>query len=822
MLRGWEAHEVPRSQNQNKSNSYIPVRLFILSLVAGTLWLQQQAALPAPATLAQWVCIALSVVAIVWHFANAERLVLRLPALGGMVVAGGLFGAAWAGWIATERMSDSLPPVWEGRDIELVGAVAALPQKHDRGVRFLFRTESVTTPGAKVPRQLSLSWYHEFDRKTDTRTFAPELKPGDRWRLTVRLKRPHGSANPHGFDYEAWALERDIRATGYVRFKGVNEKQAERSTAWMDRLHETRANIRDRFLATLGTSPYAGVLVALAIGDQDAIPQAQWKVFWRTGVGHLMSISGLHITMVGSLLYAVAFWLWARVPRLVMRMPAQRAAALIGLAGAAAYALLAGFSIPTQRTLFMLAVVAAALCTGRMTSPSRVLCWALLAVVLIDPWAGLSPGFWLSFGAIALIFYVTAGRTGQLGVLKGAVLTQVAVTLGMLPMLLALFQEVSVISPVANAIAIPVISLVVVPLTLLATVIPVDLLLDLAHGITAACMLFLQWLGAMPAALWESHEPAPWTVALALLGTAWLLAPRGWPARWLGAVWMLPMFLILPPAPKPGEAWITFLDVGHGLAAVVRTSHHALVYDTGPKWTDEADAGSRIVVPHLRGEGITALDRLIVSHDDEDHSGGAVSILDARAVGAMSSSLPADSPILLHAPKSERCRRGDNWSWDGVQFTMLHPEPADFDEQKVKDNDLSCVLRIFAGGKSLLLTGDIEKRAELKLVERTGESLKSDVLLVPHHGSKTSSWPALLDAVSPSMAVFTIGYRNRFRHPHPDVVARYAERRITMLRTDELGAITIKLQDGQVAWEAERLKRRRYWQDVPTAGAAEE
>jgi len=258
------------------------------------------------------------------------------------------------------------------------------------------------------------------------------------------------------------------------------------------------------------------------------------------------------------------------------------------------------------------------------------------------------------------------------------------------------------------------------------------------------------------------------------------------------------------------------------LAAVVRTANHALVYDTGPKWTDEADAGSRIVVPHLRGEGIKALDRLIVSHDDEDHSGGAKSIVDARSVRLLSSSLPDDSPILSHAVKAARCQRGENWEWDGVQFAMLHPEPTDFDETKMKDNDLSCVLRIFAGGKSLLLTGDIEKRAEQKLIERAGESLKSDVLLAPHHGSKTSSWPALLDAVSPSLAVFTVGYRNRFRHPHPDVVARYEERKIPLLRTDELGAVTVKLGDGLVAWETERQRRRRYWQDVPTAGAAED
>lgn len=788
----------------------------------GTLWLQQQAELPESVRIAQFALLGVALLALMIHLTRAKAQMFRWTGLAGLAVAGGMLGFAWAAWIATSRLAEALPPVWEGRDVEVIGTVTELPQRHDRGVRFAFRTEKVITPQAKVPSRLSLSWYHEFDRKSGQASPAPLLAPGERWQMTLRLKRPHGSANPHGFDYEAWALERGIRATGYVRTRGVNQRLAEPSSLWADDVHALRANIRDRFQRVLGDAPHAGVLVALAVGDQNAIPAEQWKVFWRTGVGHLMSISGLHITMVASLLYGVGFFGWSRVPWLLRRMPAQRAGALLGLAGAAVYALLAGFSIPTQRTLFMLSVVAIALVMGRMSSPSRVLCWALLAVVLIDPWAGLSPGFWLSFGAIGLIFYVSTARTGTPGILRGALLTQVAVTIGMLPMLLSLFQEVSLVSPLANAFAIPVISLLVVPVALTACVIPLDFLLHLAHLLLSWCMALLEWLATTPAVLWESHEPAPWTLWLALLGGLWLLAPRGWPARWLGAVWMLPMFFILPPAPKAGEAWITFLDVGHGLAAVVRTANHALVYDTGPKWTEDADAGSRIVVPHLRGEGIKALDRLIVSHDDEDHSGGAVSVLGARTVSLLSSSLPAESPILPNASKAARCQRGESWEWDGVKFAMLHPEPADFDETKVKDNDLSCVLRIFAGGKSLLLTGDIEKRAEQKLIERTGEVLKSDVLLAPHHGSKTSSWPALLDAVSPSLAVFTAGYRNRFRHPHPDVVARYEERKIPMLRTDELGAITVKLGGGSVAWEAERQRRRRYWQDVPTAGAAED
>jgi len=811
----------------------------------GTLWLQQQTELPASMHIGQCALLGVVLLALMIPLTRARAQMFHWVGLAGLVVAGGALGFAWAAWMATVRLAEALPPIWEGRDVEVVGTVTELPQRHDRGVRFVFRTEQVITPGAVVPTRLSLSWYHEADRKTSQFNAAPLMAPGDRWQLTLRLKRPHGSANPHGFDYEAWALERGIRATGHVRTRGTNQRQAESSSTWADGVHALRANIRDRFQRTLGTAPYAGVIVALAVGDQNAIPAEQWKTFWRTGVGHLMSISGLHITMVASLLYGAGFLGWSRLPWLARRVPAQRAGALLGLAGAAAYALLAGFSIPTQRTLFMLTVVAVALVMGRMSSPSRVLCWALLAVVLIDPWAGLSPGFWLSFGAIGLIFFVATARTATSdlreatqapatqgaggttpmspkGFLRAAVKTQAAVTIGMLPMLLALFQEVSLVSPLANAVAIPVISLLVVPVALAACLIPLDFLLHLAHLLLSLCMALLEWLATTPAVLWESHEPARWTLWLALLGGLWLLAPRGWPARWLGAVWMLPMFLILPPAPKAGEAWITFLDVGHGLAAVVRTANHALVYDTGPRWHEDADAGSRIVVPHLRGEGIKALDRLVVSHDDEDHSGGAVSILGARTVGLLSSSLPEESPILSRAAKAARCQRGESWEWDGVKFAMLHPEPADFDETKVKDNDLSCVLRIFAGGKSLLLTGDVEKRAEQKLIERAGESLKSDVLLAPHHGSKTSSFPAFLDAVSPSLAVFSVGYRNRFRHPHPDVAARYVERKIPMLRTDELGAITIKLGDGLVAWEAERQRIRRYWHDAPSMGAAEE
>jgi competence protein ComEC len=799
------------------------LRAFILSFVAGVFWQQHQAEL---ADISAWPFVFV-LFAVGWAASRQRRKFLSLPGFAVAVVCAAALGTAWAAWLASARLAHALPTAWEGRDIALVGVVAKLPTTTDRGIRFEFDIERVVTPEAIVPPHISLTWYREQGRKPEADQPLPQLEPGQRWELTVRLRKPHGSANPHGFDYEAWALERNIRASGYVRVKEANTKLPEQADGLGYRVEAWRFAIRQRFQQVLGDAPYRGVLVALAIGDQNAIPQSQWKIFWRTGVGHLVSISGLHITMVASLIYALAFFVWARLPGLAVRLPAQKAAAVAGLIAALGYSLIAGFSIPTQRTLYMIAAISIALFAGRFSAPSRVLCWALLVVVLADPWAVLAPGFWLSFGAIALIFYVTAQRTGRVGVLRGAAITQVAVTLGLLPLLMVLFQEVSLVSPVANALAIPLVSLIVVPVTLIAAIVPWDGLLHLAHWLMSICMIPLEWLAATPGAMWESHAPPLWTAALALAGCLLLMAPRGWPGRWIGAIWLVPMFWVMPRAPGNGEAWVTVLDVGHGLATVVRTAQHALVYDTGPTWSEESDAGGRIVVPHLRGEGIKNLDGLIVSHDDDDHSGGAVSILNARDVEELLSSLPAESEIVAQAKTHKRCESGAAWEWDGVRFEILQPIAdayllvnAENPKQRIKDNDMSCVLRVTAGGISMLLTGDVEKRAEAAMLATAGDRLRSDVLIVPHHGSKTSSTQPFLDAVAPKIAVLPVGYRNRFRHPHQDVMARYEAASIKILRTDMSGAITVRLSERGIETEIQRNARRRYWEAGLRTGEA--
>jgi competence protein ComEC len=727
-----------------------------------------------------------------------------------LVVAGALAGYGLAAWRAQLRLADELPPAWEGRDIEVTGIIASLPQPSARGTRFLLRVESVASEGAIVPRLVAITWF--ADRREEEGRGPPPLAAGERWQLTARLKRPRGLANRHGFDFEPWALERGIRATGYVRSKLAAARLAERVDGWPATLHRWRGEIRDAMTDHLAGAPPAGVLVALVIGDQDAIAESEWRTFWRTGVGHLMSISGLHITMLAGLAYAVASFLWARVPALPLWWPARKAGVVAAVLAAGAYSLLAGYAVPAQRTFVMHAAIAACVLLDRHGSSSRVLAIAALAVLLVDPWAVLSPGFWLSFGAVAAIFYVAALRTGRAGRLAVAVREQLAVTVVMLPMLIALFQEVSIVSPLANAIAIPVVSLAVVPMAIAGALLGPGVLLDVAAVLLAGVMIPLEWLAALPAAVLETHAPVPWTVGAALVGCALLLAPRGVPMRWAGAIWIAPLILVVPEGPGAGEAWVDVLDVGHGLAIVVRTSGHALVYDAGPTWSPEVDSGSRIVVPHLRGEGIRRLDGLVISHADDDHAGGARSVARARAPEWLLSPLAASHRLHFEAGISRLCVAGQSWVWEGVRIEVLNPSPALHSDASRRENDRSCVLRVAsAAGVSALLTADIEARSEAEMVARAGKALASDVLLVPHHGSRTSSSPAFLDAVAPAHAFVSLGYRNRFRHPHPAVMQRYADRGIPVSRTDLEGALRIRLST-----RAEILplaRPPRYWSD---------
>jgi competence protein ComEC len=783
------------------------MRLNIVFFACGVWLLQQQGELPA-LTGAWLLCVPAAGALLLPRrqegLEHARRLLVYALCLGS--------GFYWAACLAHWRLADALPVEWEGRDVRIVGVVASLPQPYERSVRFEFDLERVLTAGGRVPRRIALSWWGSPARDGRPATF-PALQPGERWELTVRLRRPRGTANPNGFDYERWLLERGIRATGYVRVKSGNRRitaMVHRPPYWVE---VARAALRERIAGSLADAPYAGIITALAIGDQPAIAPSQWRVFTRTGVNHLMSISGLHVTMVSGLAFGFAWWLWRRSSRLVLLLPARKAAAAFGLAAAFLYALLAGFAVPAQRTLYMVAVAAVALWSGVTGSVSAVLAAALGVVLVLDPWAVLAPGFWLSFGAVALIMYVSAARLAQPHWLGNFVTVQWAVTLGLTPPLLALFQQVSVVSALANAVAIPVVSLLVVPLTLAGVVMPFDFVLHGAHQVMAWCMAFLEWLSALPGAVWQQHAPPGWTVLAAAAGVAWWLLPRGFPARWLGPVALLPLFLTPPPQLAEGELRLTVLDVGHGLAVVARTRGHALLYDTGPAFGPGADSGNRIIAPYLRAAGIRQLDGMIVSHDDIDHSGGAVSVLQALPVGWLLTSLPDADPLTFEADLAFRCFSGQHWEWDGVRFEILHPPRGSYDNARIRDNDRSCVLRIATRAGYALLTADIERRAEESLLAVHGDRLFADVLVVPHQGSRSSSSHEFVLQVSPQVAIIPVGYRNRFAHPHAEVVERYSAIRSRIYRTDRDGALTLVFgAEGGIRIEPYRAVYRRYWQ----------
>ena len=809
------------------------MHMSIIGFALGIAWLQMQAELP----VAGWLtALAVGGVLLVGSGMLLRR---RLPRGSGLwprtapgipvrgreaapttgAIAGGLLclvgalalGIAWAGWRAQERLADALPAEWEGRDVEVVGVVAEMPQAVEHGVRFAFAVESAQGP---VPGQILLGWYDRHPPEgTDQSAVQAAVHAGERWRLMVRLKRPHGNVNPGGFDYEAWLLERGLRATGYVRASPANARMGDFVATPGTLIERLRENLRTRLQAALAEGAYPGVIVALAVGDQRAIDPGLWRVFNRTGIQHLMAISGLHVGMVAILAGFLAMGVWRRVPALALRAPAQQAGALVGWLAALAYGAVAGMGVPTQRTVLMLGVVALAVFGGRRAASGQVLGLTLLAVLLVDPWAVLSAGVWLSFGAVAVLLLAGSGRFGRAAGWKARWhefwRSQWAVTLGMIPALLALFHQFSLVSPLANAVAIPVVSLVVTPLVLTYLVIPFPPLLSLADWLLGVLIAGLAWLADLPIALWQQAAP-PWPLLLGgVVGCAWALLPAGTPGRWVGWAGLVPLLAWMPPRPASGEWRLTVLDVGQGLAAHIQTAGHDLLYDTGPAWSREGNSGLRVVLPYLRAEGVGRLDVLMVSHDDSDHSGGAASVMAEMPVAAWSSSLGEGHPLRVAPIPYRPCTAGQSWEWDGVRFEVLHPRP----DQPLgrSDNSRSCVLRVAGATGSALLMGDLEAPQEAALAAAPG-SIASDVLVVPHHGSRSSSSPALVSAVAPRMVVYPVGYLNPFHHPHPAVWARWVEAGATAWRTDLGGAIRIDARGAGLAVTPFRETRARYWQ----------
>lgn len=770
------------------------MRTAVFAFLIGVVAVQWCAQLPALAWLLALTPLAL---ALIWYRPRLHPVLFLL------------LGVVWATWRAELVLREALDETLAGSDLIVTGFIADLPQAGERGVRFYFDIDSATRAddtGATVavPRRVQLNAYDP--------AFEPAV--GSRWRLAVRLRPPRGMVNPGGFDYEAYLFRNRIRATGYVRADPAPSLLAAPGARYA--VNRARAWLGTRLRAAKPDDPFVPLAIAFVNGDDRAVAPAQWHVLQRTGTAHLLAISGMNIGLLAGLAFLGARWLWA-LAGLAVRWPAPKAGAVAGLIAAGVYAALAGFSIPTQRALIMVAVVMLALLRDRVTAPSRVLALALALVLLHDPLSALSAGFWLSFASVAIIAWVVADRV-QVPWWRRVGRVQFALSVGLVPLTIVLFQQVPLAGPLANLFAIPVIELAVIPLSLLSAAfaaLRLDTLmtftLTAASGILHGLWYPLSALADIDALQWTQPAPSPWALGLAVLGALWLIAPRGWPARTLGAVLLLPLLLTPAPRPAPGELWFSLLDVGQGLAAVARTHAHTLVFDAGPRLSARFDTGRAVVAPYLRHVGVATVDMLIVSHGDNDHMGGVASLRAEYPPRAILAGAPAR--VADAAP----CQAGQRWRWDGVDFEVLAPRSASVDVSsdsargRPRDNDTSCVLRIASRFGGVLLPADIEARAEAELVQRVGTALATTVLVAPHHGSKTSSTPAFIAEVAPRLVLFPSGYKNPYRHPHPDVVARYAAHGVGAAVTGVSGALEVQFADEGMTLRREREHTRRFW-----------
>ena len=764
------------------------IRIAAVALLGGVIVFQQLHTLPSP----QWAWLLIISLALCFLI---KPLAPLFWAINGFLLA--LLHAA-------AIMSGALASQLIGQDIVVEGVVASIPETKNNAVRFEFDISRAVDEGlspADLPRRVRVSWYRD----------SPALATGERWRLKLRLKPAHGFMNPGGFDYEAWLFRRGIRATGYVRASEVNQPLGGPSARYDYVIDRWRAGLARGIGDSLPDSPFVGVFTALSVGLRSGIDDEQWQVMLRTGTNHLMAISGLHVGMIALLAFAAVRRTWCWWPAACERWPAPTAAALAAMVAALMYAALAGFSIPTQRALIMVSVVALAVVMRRFHAPSQSLALALLAVLIIDPLAVQDVGFWLSFSAVAAILFVMTARPGAGGLWWQWGRVHVALAIALLPLTLWLFGQASLIAPVANVVAVPVVGLVVTPLVLAGVMMLVvhpglaAVLLWLADLVFGGVWRYLQWCADMPLAQIAQPMPAGWAVVPAVVGALWLLAPRGVPGRWAGGGLLATVFLLPLPRPAEGEAWFSLLDVGQGLAAVVETHSHVLVYDTGPRFSATFDTGESVVVPFLRHRGYAGVDTLVVSHGDNDHIGGAASVLDIFPVARILTSVPDEFP----SGRAQHCRRGQRWRWDGVAFEVLHPSAS----APAGENDRSCVLKVVAGGATLLLTGDIEAAAEGALLAYPREALAADVLVVPHHGSRTSSTPLFVAAVSPRYALVPAGFGNRYGLPSDVVMARYAGIDAVIMESWRHGTIQLRLGGAQAvsAPTAYRAMAGRYW-----------
>lgn len=690
-----------------------------------------------------------------------------------------------SGWVAHFEQNQHhwvLPKNLIRQAITLQGVVASIPLKTQFGESFIVAITQIK--GKKTSARIRLGWY---DAKA-------HVMAGQKWRLSVKLKPP----NPLARQPKRFA------AVGYVVRKGDNRLLTQQT--WQYPLTYCRQYIQQQVLIANKNPHVAAVISALTVGSRAAMSRHEWAVFQATGTSHLMAISGLHVGLVATVAFIIFSTLWKISTRALLMLPASSAGAMGAIICAFLYSLMAGFAVPTQRAFIMIAVLMLAQLCFRATPVWRRLLLAFVIVIAFNPASLTTPSLWLSFSAVAWITYGMRGDPKNLTGWRAWLKLQWVLCLGLAPITLFFFQQLSLGMYIANLVAIPWVSFLVVPAALVGV-----LCLLISHGLALkvfwlAGMAFLpmwwwlQWLASLPGVVWFHALPNVWVFILSMIGVIALLSQC---RRLIKAIGLLILiFSLLIKAPKPPEKaiWLTVLNVGQGLAVLIRTHDHVLLYDAGPSMYGGYDAGRSVVVPFLHKMSVSHLDRIVISHPHIDHYGG---------LAAVKRFYPK-APVVT-TQKSRRLKRwhpavchiGEHWQWDGVRFTFLYP-PGHL-ARTGKVNETSCVLKVTNGQGSVLLPGDIERQGEQWLLKNERKQLPSEVIVAAHHGSDTSSDSDLIQLVAPKYAVFATGFYNRFKFPAKSVVRTFQKVGAKMYNTAVNGSINVRISPGgQVTLAADR------------------
>jgi competence protein ComEC len=761
--------------------------LFSLLFLAGDFCINSLNYLPNNST---WLLVIVIVVSILAIKARSGWIVISLAGLA--------CGLVWTSWYASRALSWHIPTELEGKPVEVIGTISSIPIPGKYGFNFLFTVDQIVRQqqASTVSRSIKLGW-----------NTSQKIYVGDRYRFFVRMKRIHALRNPGTFNYEAWALQNNIRATGSVI---TSRQQQYLGHEYRYPIAQFRQYLHDLLMQHLPQSDTSSWLLALSLGERYAASRKHWQILRATGTNHLMAIAGLHIGLISGFIHLIVAYVWRRTLYLCYLIPAQLVAASCALFAAWAYSALAGFALPTQRACVMLSLFIAGKLARKSISSWHIWSLALFFVLVVNPLSVLSESFWLSFFTIALIIYGMHSRIKPNGLWWKWFRVQWVIGIGLLPLSLLFFQQTSVIGVLANSVAIPWLGFTILPLclsgSLLLLVSP-----DVAQYVLLVadkCLTVLWWLlscfADLSIAVWTQPITSVLVLTTITIACLLFLAPVGMPGRLLGCFWLLPMFFYRSPSPPAGGFWLNMLDVGQGLSVVIQTSQHALIYDTGAKFSDRFDMGENVVVPFIRSSGIGKIDMLVVSHGDNDHAGGMSAILNALPV----TSIKTSATKKIYQPQVSACLGGDTWVWDGVKFSFIYPDMAELN----LGNDGSCVLRVDNGKTSVLLTGDIEKFAEKKILVRNG-NVKADIVTAPHHGSKTSGFNKFISEMNPLYVLVSAGYRNRYRLPHKSVIKKYHKQGVLVLNTVGSGAIQFKIDplSALLVPDQYRTSHRHYW-----------